>query len=224
VIIDYDFRGKRVTIVGGGHETARKVRLFHDAGATVRLLGPMFDREALRVARELRIRVVRCPSSELGRCAFASAEVVAVVSDDPGLGARLRPIASRRRVLFYVGDDPESSDWAQPAIRQAGPITLALSTKGASPIVARTLANRLVRSIRPEDGLAVAVQAYARGLARRIPTPEARRRALYAVHDDPGVRSALGRGDLRRAKVLAKALVSEAVEAMRRPPRAARPR
>lgn len=222
MIIDYDFRGKRVTIVGGGHETARKVQSFVDAGAAVRLVGPAFDPEATAAARELRVPIVRCASSQVARRAFASTDVVAVVADDPSLGRRLRPLATRRRVLFYAGDDPEVSDWVQPAVRFAGPIVVGVSTDGASPIVARTLADRLVRAIRPEDRLEVLLQAHARALARRrIPTPSGRRDALYAVHEDPTVLAALRRGDLRGAKERATWIVLEAARVRRGPPRRA---
>ncbi|MGQ0796708.1 MAG: precorrin-2 dehydrogenase/sirohydrochlorin ferrochelatase family protein [Methanobacteriota archaeon] len=222
MIIDYDFRGKRVTIVGGGHETGRKVRSFVDAGASVRLVGPGFDAEATAVARKLGVTIVRCAPSQVPRRAFESTDVVAVVSDDPSLGRRLRRDATRRRVLFYAGDDPKVSDWVQPAVRFAGPIVVGVSTDGASPIVARTLAERLVRAVRPEDRLEVRLQEYARALARRnISALSGRREALYAIHEDRGVRAALRRGDLGGAKGRATQIVLEAVRRRRGPPRRA---
>ncbi len=211
MIIDYDFRGRCVTLVGGGHETARKMQSFVDAGAKVRLVGPTFDAEALRVARRLRVRIVDCSASQALRQAFADADVVAVVSDDPALGRKLRPIATKRRVLFYAGDDPEVSDWIQPAVRFADPVVLAVSTGGASPIVARELAERLIRRVRPEDRLSVEVQAYARELAReRIPKASDRRFKLNQIYRDLDVRSALAARDLMTAKHLARAVILDA--------------
>lgn len=220
MIIDYDFHGKRVALVGGGRETVRKIRAFTEAGAKVRLVGPSFDEEAVRVAKELRVLIVSCRASEIARRAFAGADAVVVVDDDRELGRRLRPIANRRRVLLYVGDDPAASDWVQPAVRFAGPIEVAVSTGGASPIVARSLVDRLVRKIGETDRLEVRVQAFARDLARRcIASPEARRQALYAVHEHPEVRAALVHGDLIRAKDRARRIVHET--AARLPPRSA---
>ncbi len=218
MIIDYDFEGKRVTIVGGGHETARKIRLFTEAGARVRLVGPAFDRDALRVAKRLRVPVVRCPASQVPRRAFARTDVVAVVADDRRLGRTLRPVATRRRVLFYVTDDPEVSDWLQPAVRVAPPIAVAVSTNGGSPIVARTLADRLVAEVRESDRRAVALQAYARNLAReRIPSPGTRRFVLNRIFRDPRVTSALERGDSRGAKREAQRLILDAAKRARIP-------
>ena len=222
MIIDYDFRGKCVTIVGGGHETARKLRLFVDAGASVRLVGPAFDLEATAAARKLGVTIVRCAPSQVPRRAFASTDVVAVVADDRSLGRRLRPLATRQRVLFYAGDDPEVSDWVQPAVRFAGPIVVGVSTDGASPIVARALAERLVRAVRPEDRLEVRLQAHARALARRrIPSPSKRPEALYAIHEDDGVRAALRCGDLGGAKERATQIILEAARGRRGPSRRA---
>ncbi len=201
MIIDYDFRGKRVTIVGGGHETTRKVRAFVEAGSEVRLLGPAFDPEAMSAAKELGVPIRRCGEDELPRLVFESAEIVVVIADGGSLGEELRAEATRRRVLLYVGDQPEVSDWIQPAVRRTGPIQVAVSTGGASPIVARTLAARLLRAIRKEDRLEVEIQAYARTLAREtISEPPARRAILYRVHRDPDLRVALTKGDEATAR------------------------
>ncbi len=211
MIIDYDFRDKRVTIVGGGHETARKIRSFLQAGAKVRLVGPNFDEEARRVADELGVPIVSCQASHLPRRAFVRADVVAVIADDPTLGRKLRPFATRRRVLLYAGDDPSVSDWIQPAVRFAGPLVIAVSTGGASPIVARELAERLIRRVRTEDRLAIAVQSFARDLARRGNLGAAeRRRVLYRIYRDREVRTALARGDVRRARERARRILREA--------------
>jgi siroheme synthase-like protein len=176
-----------------------------EAGADVRLVGPAFDKSALRTARDLRVPVIRCPAAEVRRGAFASADAVVVIADDRGLGRALRPLAERRHVLFYAGDDPEVSDWVQPAIRTAGPISIAVSTGGRSPIVARALAERLSRSVRSGDRIMVRLQGYARDLAReRIPSAHDRRRILLALFEDPQVRAACARADLAGARALAR--------------------
>lgn len=212
MIIDYDFRGKRVTIVGGGRETARKIRSFVDSGARVRLLGPHFDGDAIRAAKRLHVPVVRCSESQIERRAFVASDVVVVVADSRTLGRRLRPIAKHRRVLFYAGDDPEVSDWTQPAVRFAPPISIAVSTTGESPIVARTLAERLIRQVRPADRLAVAAQSYARERARRRGLESAHRReVLYRILEDRRVRAALAKRNLRAAKVRAERMISDEI-------------
>ncbi len=219
MIIDYNFKGKRITLVGGGHETALKLRSFVAAGGRVRLVALKVDEESRNVASELHVPLVLCRSGVLVREAFASADVVAVVSDDPNLGRRLRPVATRRRVLFYSADDPEASDWIQPAVRRSGPIEVAVSTGGRSPIVALALAVRLVGSVRRQDRDEAEVQAYARALARaRIPDRAARRRVLLRVHRDPRVRAALVDGDLPVARREARRLVLNAVPRSLTPP------
>ena len=211
MIVEYNLREKRVTIVGGGHETARKIRAFVQAGARVRLLGPRFDGEALATAKELGALFRYCPPSQIARRAFASTDILVVVADDPALGRELRPIATRRRIPFYVCNDAEVSDWVQPALRRIGPIVLAVSTGGRSPIVARELAGRLARAVHPEDEHTVAVQAFAREMVRKwIPQAGVRHRLLYDIYRDGGVRAALAEGNLRAAKARARRMVQEA--------------
>lgn len=214
MIIDYDFRGKRVAIVGGGHETARKVRALVGAGAAVRLVGPAFDEDAVEAARELRVPIVRCPEAQVARRALSGTDVLVVIGHDAELGRRLRPLATRRRILFYTTDDPLVSDWIQPAVRRAGPVQVAVSTGGGSPVVAVAVAERLVCQVRPEDLLEVQVQSYARTLAREwIARSADRRKVLRAIHRDALVRTAVRDGDARAARLRARTILRQAAPA-----------
>lgn len=66
-----------------------------------------------------------------------------VVVVDPEQGERVAADARERRIFCNVEDVPELCTFILPAIRRRGPITLAVSTDGASPVLAQRLRDEL---------------------------------------------------------------------------------
>ena len=73
-----------------------------------------------------------------------------VVVADPEPGERVFADAEARRVFCNVADVPERCSFILPALHRRGPITLAVSTAGASPALAQWLRDRFAAQIGPE--------------------------------------------------------------------------
>jgi precorrin-2 dehydrogenase/sirohydrochlorin ferrochelatase len=75
--------------------------------------------------------------------------VVAATSDD-GLNRRIYADANERRIFCNVADVPELCSFILPALHRRGPITVAVSTAGASPALAQWLRDRFAGQIGAE--------------------------------------------------------------------------
>jgi precorrin-2 dehydrogenase len=75
--------------------------------------------------------------------------VVAATSDDE-LNRRIYADANERRIFCNVADVPELCSFILPALHRRGPITVAVSTAGASPALAQWLRDRFAGQIGPE--------------------------------------------------------------------------
>lgn len=90
--------------------------------------------------------------------------------------------ARTRRVLCYAMDDPEHSDFILPAVAQCGPITITVSTSGASPHMAQVLRDRLAATITERDQRLVEFLGKIRSIVHtRLHRFSARRRLYRAV-------------------------------------------
>ena len=74
-------------------------------------------------------------------------DVWLVVVVDTTQGARVFADASERRIFCNVEDVPERCTFILPALHRRGPITLAVSTGGASPALAQHLRDRFAEQI-----------------------------------------------------------------------------
>jgi siroheme synthase-like protein len=73
-----------------------------------------------------------------------------VVVVDRAQGERVAADASARRTFCNVEDVPELCTFILPALHRRGPITLAVSTGGASPVLAQWLRDRFAAQIGAE--------------------------------------------------------------------------
>src|SRR5690349_11970287 len=171
-----DLAGARVLLIGSD---AAKRRLLDRAGAAVEEVEFVDFAPALLDGARL---CIVAPGEE--------ACVQAVVA-----------AARARRVLVNAVDRPELSDFMVPAIVDRAPVTIAISTCGTAPVLARRLRARIEAMLPPGYGrLASWIGGRGEAVARRI-SFAARGRFWDRVLDGPEAEAALA-GETARADAL----------------------
>jgi siroheme synthase-like protein len=129
-----DLHGRRCVVVGGGLVAQRKVTTLLRYGAAVTLVSPMATTALARSARSGRIRWVRrrFRSGDL-----LGAWLVYAATGDPRINQLVFRSATVRRVFTNVVDQKPLCSFIAPAIAQHGPLTVAVSTGGISPTIAK---------------------------------------------------------------------------------------
>lgn len=171
-------RDRPVLIVGGGALALQKARTLEPTGARVRVVAPVIH-PALRAAAEagriaVALRAYR-PEDLVG------AALVFAATDDTALNHRIVAEAEARGVLANAVDDPEHCAFYTPAVVRHHAATLALSTGGAFPGLARALRECLDAWLPVGDAELHAALVALRGKLRRELDPTARREALAAL-------------------------------------------
>jgi uroporphyrin-III C-methyltransferase/precorrin-2 dehydrogenase/sirohydrochlorin ferrochelatase len=150
-----DLRGQRVLVLGAGEVAARKAEPLARAGAEVvraeRFAPALLDGVALAVGAD-------APEADL----LALAEA-----------------ARARGIPVNVVDRPELCGFITPAIVDRDPITVAVSSSGVAPVLARLLRARIEAAVPPAYGrLAALAERFRDEVRRRLPDLAQRRRAL----------------------------------------------
>lgn len=206
-----DLRGRDCLIVGGGAVARRKADGLCAAGAVVTVVAPVV--RPMPEGAVVRLRPFA--DADLEGVALAVA-----ASDDRELNARVAQLARERGVWVNVADDPQAGDVILPAVARRGDLQVAVSTGGASPVLAQRLRERLEHEFGPEYGELVALLGALRGawepraIAAGVP-PAARRAAWHAVLDLPLV-ELLGAGRRAEAEELARAVLERALDDAKR--------
>lgn len=148
-----EMRQRRCLVVGGGPVAERKVAGLLEAGARLTVVGPSATGRLRAWARAGRVRLLLrdYAASDLG-----GHSIVFVATDDGRVNADVARDAREAGVLVNAADDPAHCDFILPAVLRRGALTVAVSTGGASPALARTVRDELDAYLDREDYTALA--------------------------------------------------------------------
>ena len=129
--------GEPCLVVGGGVVAARKVRWLVKAGADVHVVAPELCEE-LRAMETLRYSERKFAEDDV-----ANVRLVIAATDVDEVNAQVAQAARTLNIPVNVVDNGELSTVIFPSIVDRDPVTLAISTGGESPTLARWLRGRL---------------------------------------------------------------------------------
>ena len=167
--------GRPALVVGGGEVAARKVALLLDAGAEVRVVAPELG---TTLAGEYAAGRIRHVARHFAAPDLDGADLVIAATDDVVVNAEVSRLARARSLPVNVVDNPALCSFIMPAIVDRSPVIVALSTGGASPVLARLLRGRLESLIPAAYGKLARLAADFRSRVQHA-VPEARRRAFW---------------------------------------------
>ncbi len=162
-------------IVGGGRVALRKIEKLLPYAPRLTVCAPSFLPEVEAV-----------PGLTLVRGPFRSAMVddklfVIAATDDDDLNAEIAALCREKRVPVNVVDDREKCTFLFPALVKRGPLSIGISTGGASPSGAVYWKEEIDRLIPPDAGEPL---AYLEGLRARVKEAvpdEKKRAAVFAA-------------------------------------------
>lgn len=128
---------KRAVVVGGGKVAERKVRVLIRAGASVKVVSPHVTKYLERLRKDGRIHHVK---RSYRRGDLKDAFLVIAGTSSASTNAK---IARDAHHLVNVIDTPTEGNFIAPSIVSRGTLTIAISTGGSSPAVAKTIRKEL---------------------------------------------------------------------------------
>ncbi len=147
-----DIKGKRCVVVGGGTVALRKVEMLLDHEAKVTVISPHLCDELEKLEKKVEIARREYQSGDI-----EGAFVVVAATDDPAINERVARDAEERGILINVVDVPALSNFIVPSYLRRGGLTVAVSTGGKSPAMARKLRTELETEFGPEYAGLIAV-------------------------------------------------------------------
>ena len=142
--------GRKCVVVGGGQVALRKVKVLLEHGADVKVISPDPCPELVQLVGSGEIRVL---AKEYQPGDLKKAFVAIAATDDSEINQRVVTEARKGAVLVNVVDDAENSDFIVPSYLRRGEVTVAVSTSGRSPALARKIRSRLEKELGDEYAL-----------------------------------------------------------------------
>ncbi len=209
-----DVAGKKVIVDGGTTVAARRIERALSAGAEVHSFDPDPGDEVRGfIGQDNLIHHDRAPrEADFDGCLVAYG-----ASEIPERDASLYKWAKKHGALANVADEKEFCDFITPSVVERDPLTIAISTGGAAPVVARILRARVEAMLPAAYGrLAQFLSGYRDRIYAAIRGGTARRRFWENMIEGPAGDAFLA-GDEALAEQLIEAdLVNGGTENLRR--------
>lgn len=142
-----NIRGKRCVVVGGGLVALRKVKALLEHEASVKVISPELCPELSQLAKSRAIQVLQ---KNYNGGDLQGVFIAIAATDDGEINNKVAEEARAKGVLVNVVDDSEHSDFIVPSQLRRGDITIAVSTAGKSPALARKIRTRLEKDFGAE--------------------------------------------------------------------------
>ncbi len=139
-----DLRGKNAVVVGGGAVAERKILALLKAGAAVTVISPLITS---RIRMEKQKKTLSHISRSYQKGDLRGSLIVIAATDDPSVN---KQVAEDAPSLVNVVDVPKDCSFIAPSVIKRGALTIAISTGGVSPALAKTIRKELEQIYGPE--------------------------------------------------------------------------
>jgi precorrin-2 dehydrogenase len=135
-------RGRHCLIVGGGKISEGKIESLFSTGAQIRVVSPTATPQIAAWDKSKRLRWQK---RKFRNADLAGVFLVIAATSSSQVHRAIYREATRRGVLCNIVDVPRLCDFYYPAVVQRGDLQIAISTAGASPLLAKRLRQKFER-------------------------------------------------------------------------------
>jgi len=133
-------KGEKCLVIGGGKVASRKVFMLLRAGAMVSVVAP-------ELCQDLTIRKDEAEIEHINRsfedADLSDCKVIIAATNNESVNSHVSTLAKSIGIPVNVVDAPDLCSFIVPSIIDRNPVQIAISTGGASPVLARLLRSRL---------------------------------------------------------------------------------
>ncbi len=173
-----DLGGRTCLVVGGGTVGERKIMSLLQYGALIRLvageLTPWLDEKCSQSKVILTAR-------DYDKSQLEGAELAFAATNDAALNRRVSKDARELGIWCNMATDPETGSFIVPSVVRRGPLSIAISTSGLSPAIARSLRLRLENEFGPEWEFFILLLGQLRGHFRSSNIEEKETRRVFSA-------------------------------------------
>ena len=194
-------------VVGGGGIAMRKIRQLLKAGGKVTVVAPELCNDVKTMLSDQKIKHIAATfkSEHLDKMVL-----VIAATDDKEINQQVSEQAKLRNIPVNVVDNPGLCTFIMPSVVDRNPVQIAISTGGASPVLARLLRARLETLIPSSFGRLAELMAKSREQVRqRFPKMHERRRFWEHILQGPVAEMLFAGQDKAALKALEKEIKNE---------------
>lgn len=213
-----ELSNKKILIIGGGREGAKRAEKYSKTGAKVTVYSRSFNQKILDLSSSASVELVEGDVADEVKLEelIKSSDILMVTLESDEYNERILEMAKKYRVLVNLANDAEKTELVVPIDSSIGPFRIAVTTEGKSSMVAREALHKIIDYLSGEEELmrlADLMYNVKKIVRKSISDPTERLNIYYEVFNNNDLRTALRTNDsLRLKEILNKILRKHGLE------------
>ncbi len=204
MIINLNLQNKKVVVVGAGKEALKRTKALLNQNCEITVISDKVNKSIESLAKR---KLIYLKKQKLENASFLSSEkphMVITTTNNRKLNQKIINKAKKGKIIAYSSDNPESSDFSNPAIIDFEKIVqIAIFTGGKSPIMSKKIKenveNAVKKIITKEDLDQIKIQQIARDLAKDKITSQSQRKSfLNTIVNDKKIKQLIKDGQTKK--------------------------
>ena len=206
MIVDLNLHNKTVVVIGGGNEAQKRINSLLKQGCKIIVISDTVNSQISKLAKSKKIKLKKQKIQDTKFLSELKPDIIIATTDNRKINQKIINSAKRRKIIAYSSDNPEDSDFSNPAIIDfENVIQIAIFTGGRSPAISKKIKTKsekiFKKIITKQDISQIKIQKIARKLAKEtIPNHIQRREYLYAIINDNKIDQLIKDGQLKKAE------------------------
>ena len=206
MIVDLNLQGKKIIIIGGGNEAQKRINSIIKQGCHITVISDSVNSQINRLSKAKKITLQKQKISDTKFLSKFKPDIVITTTDDKKINQKIINDAKKKRIIAYSSDNPDESDFSNPAIINfENMIQIAIFTGGKSPAMSKKIKDRseklFKKIISKEDIAQIKIQKKAREMAKEtIDTQEQRKECLHSIINDNDIDQLIKDGQVKKAE------------------------
>ena len=194
MIINLNLDGKKIVVVGAGKEAQKRINSLLKNNCKILVISNKISKPVESLVKKKKIEFKKLEIKNGDFLKTEKPDIVISTTDDKILNEKIISQAKKRKILAYSSDNPEMSDFSNPAIIDLQDIVqIAIFTGGRSPSMSKKIKEQIEKSvkktIKQEELDQIKIQQIARRLAKeKITTQSQRKVFLNSIMGDKEIK------------------------------------
>ena len=206
MIIHLNLQGRLVIVVGGGNEALKRINSLLEEKCQILVISNKLNSQIKTLVKNKKIKFKKQKIQNSSILSIYKPYMIITTTNDKKLNQKIIKDAKNKKIIAYSSDNPELSDFANPAIIDfENTIQIAIFTGGKSPAMSKKLrieSEKIFKKIiTKEDISQIKIQNIAREHAKNtISTQNERKMYLSSIMGDKEIKRLIKDGQLKRAE------------------------
>jgi len=206
MIVDLNLHGKRIIVIGGGNEAQKRINSLLKQDCEIIVISDSVNSQIRKLVKAKKIKLKIQKIQDTKFISKLKPNIIITTTNNKNLNQKIINSAKRSKIIVYSSDNPDDSDFSNPAIIDfENMIQIAIFTGGRSPAMSKKIriqSEKIFKKIITKEDIAqIKIQKIARKLAKEsIHTQTQRKKYLHRIMVDKKIEQLIKDGQLKKAE------------------------